>query len=157
MTEMRCDDARERIPELVAGGLSVSEAEGLQRHLAGCDGCRAERELLEVLAAGRPTAPAGTAHRIEAAVRRRRGVVQRPWWGVAAAAVAAVGLGIGMLSDGETPGAEVPAYAAGAGETAVWLVDDGFVAGAPALGALSDEALLTLLDEMGSDPTGGAA
>jgi hypothetical protein len=38
-----------------------------------------------------------------------------------------------------------------------WVSDDGLIAGAPALDDLSDEALMTLLDELGADGSGGAA
>jgi hypothetical protein len=87
----------------------------------------------------------------------RRRSAARPGWGVAAAAIAAVALGIGVISDRAPATEEVPAFVAGAEEVVLWPADDGLVAGAPALDDLSDEALLTLLDEMGADPSGGAA
>ena len=62
-----------------------------------------------------------------------------------------------MISDGRPTAEEVPAYVAGAEEIVLWPADDGLVAGAPALDDLSDEALITLLEEMGADPSGGAA
>ena len=39
----------------------------------------------------------------------------------------------------------------------LWLSDDGLIAGAPALDALSDEALLQFLDELDVGGAGGSA
>jgi hypothetical protein len=107
----------------------------------------------------RPSAPDGLVARIEQGVRTPRRSAHRPWWGLAAASVAAVAMGIGVMAKDSPPAAEaeVPAMVAGAEETSLWVADDGVVAGAPALDGLSEEALLMLLDEMESDPTGGAA
>ena len=70
-------------------------------------------------------------------------------WGMAVLA-----LGIGVLGNREVPPAAVPVYAADAGQSELWLSDDGLVAGAPTFDALTDEALEQLLEELGS---GGAA
>lgn len=156
MNEPRCETVQERLPDLLAGTLSDGEAGLFDRHLEACEECREVRDLLNLLAQGRPKAPAGLADRVDAAVRSRRGPVTRPWWGVAAAAVAALALGIGVSSDGRVV-PEVPAYVAEAEASSPWLSDDGIIAGAPALGDLSEEALMTLLDEMGESPSGGAA
>jgi predicted anti-sigma-YlaC factor YlaD len=157
MNGWACENARDRIPDWVAGALGRGEREALDGHFAECGECRAERDLVALLAEGRPVAPAGMAVSIEESVRGRRRSVANPWWGLAAASVAAVALGIGIASDAASPLPEVPAYVAVIGESAGWLSDDGFVAGAPALGDLSDEALLTLLEEMAVTPSGGAA
>ena len=156
MNEPRCETVQERLPDLLAGTVSHDEARPLHLHLESCDECREVRDLLALLSSARPTAPARLADRVETAVRSRRGSVTRPWWGLAAAAVAALALGIGVSSDVRgVP--EVPAYVAEAEVSSPWLSDDGIIAGAPALGDLSEEALMTLLDEMGAGPSGGAA
>lgn len=158
MNQARCETVRERIPDLVAGRLLAAEAAALEAHLAGCGECRSEAELIAGLFTARPAAPAGLSGRIEGTVRFRRRAVARPWWGLAAASVAAVALGIGVVSDsGAPPDEQVPAFVASVGETSPWLGDEGRVGGAPALDGLSEEALLTLLEEMESAPSGGAA
>lgn len=157
MNGSACESARERIPDLVAGTLGAPEREALERHLAECGECRAEGELVALLFQGRPLAPAGMAQAIEGSLRGRRPSAANSWWGLAAASVAALALGIGIMSDPAPPAPEVPSYVAGIGESFGWLSDDGIIAGAPALGDLSDDALLTLLDEMSVNPSGGAA
>lgn len=152
-----CENARERIPEWVAGALGARDRQRLDGHFAECGECRAERDLVALLVQGRPVAPVGMAGSIEGSLRARRRSAASPWWGLAAASVAAVALGIGIVSDAASPSPDVPAYVAGIGEYFGWLSDDGFIAGAPALGDLSDEALLTLLEEMAVTPPGGAA
>jgi hypothetical protein len=85
--------------------------------------------------------------------------MHRPWWwGISAAAVAALALGIGMSSDGsEQVESAVPGYAFEIEDGDAWLSDDGLIAGAPDLDALSDEALLQFLDELTVGGAGGGA
>ena len=101
-------------------------------------------------------APEGLLERVS-----RVTVTRRPahtWWGVSAAAIAALALGIGIVSQqASDPSGDIPAFAREAEEGEIWLSDDGLVAGAPALDDLSDEALLELLDELSNVSTGGAA
>ena len=159
MSEARCEIVRERLPDFVGGRLAPSDAVEVQAHLGECTECRDEAALVGLLYAARPAAPATLARRIEGAARAPRGRAYHPWWGVAAASVAAVALGIGVMSrEGPAPeDAEVPGIVAGVGEASLWVADDGLVAGAPALEGLSDEALLQLLEEMDTGTTGGAA
>ena len=81
----------------------------------------------------------------------------RPWWGLTAAAVAALALGIGMSSEQSQPVVEVPGFAYEAEEGDVWLSEDGLVAGGPMFDGLSDEALVALLDEISLGDSGGSA
>lgn len=157
MNGTACESVREWIPDLAAGRLDAGVAAAVELHLVACEDCRAERDLVALLLAGRPAAPVGVVDAVEASLRTRRGGGTRPWWALAAASVAAVGLGIGIMSDARPPLPEIPAYAAVTGESFGWLGEEGFVAGAPALGDLSEEALLTLLEEMTVTPSGGAA
>lgn len=153
MNENVCAWVAERLPEWAAGILSGPERDRLEVHLEACASCRADAELIRLLRAGRPRAPGGLAERIRAGVRFERNASSRPWWGVAAAAVAALAIGIGVTSSrGGSATVTVPAYAAVADttESAIWLSDDGLVAGAPALDDLSDQALQQLLQEMGA-------
>ena len=158
MSDQHCEMARERIPDLVAGRLSQDEAARVEAHLPSCGECAAEAELVSLLYETRSEPPQGLASRIQGAARIsgfRGGAGVRPWWGLAAAAVAALALGIGVMTDrGTDLGLEIPAYVAAAEDVGLWASDDGLIAGAPALDDLSEEALLTLLEEMS---TGGAA
>ncbi len=159
MSEVHCEIIRERLPDFVGGRLAPADAAQVQAHLGECLECRDEAALVELLYAARPAAPAELAKRIESAARVPLRPAYHPWWGVAAASVAVVALGIGVISRNPhaAEDAEVPGIVAGVGEASIWLADDGLVAGAPALEGLSDEALLMLLEEMDSGTTGGAA
>lgn len=159
MNTAHCETVRDRIPDFVRGCLREADAALVRAHLEECVDCRMETELVGSLRAARPVEPEGLSRRIEEAVRRDRHTQWRPWWGLAAASVAAVALGIGVLSKTsptEEPG-DVPAYVASAEEVSLWPADDGLIAGGPALEALSDEALQTLLDELEPKAPGGAA
>ena len=151
-----CGAIRELIPDLAAARLPAAAAARVESHLAGCAGCRAELDVVRLLYGSKADAPAGLLDRIVGATHARR--PSRTWWGVSAAAIAALALGIGIVSDDASPPAgEVPAFVREAEEGEIWLSDDGLVAGAPALDDLSDEALLELLDELTNVSTGGAA
>lgn len=155
---MRCETARELIPDLVVGRLPAGEAWRVNAHLEACDACRAEADLVRLLFASRPVAPRDLASRVRAAVRADPGSTRRPWWGLAAAAVAVLALGIGVASRGSTEArVTVPGFVAEGTAVNVWFTDDGMIAGAPALDGLSDDALQALLDELGNGGTGGTA
>jgi hypothetical protein len=130
----------------------------VEAHTRACAECRAELELARMLYATRAAAPAGLLERIERAAVADRVVAKAPartWWGISAAAIAALAIGI-TTNQTPAPTVEVPvAYEAEEGE--IWVSDDGLVAGAPALGDLSDEALLQFLDELTTGAGGGAA
>jgi hypothetical protein len=151
-----CGAIRELLPGLAAGRLATAEAAVVETHLDRCADCRAELDLVRLLYATRAEVPAGLLDRVT-----RASIVRRPartWWGISAAAIAALALGIGIVSDdASAPGAEPPAFVREAEEGEIWLSDDGLVAGAPALDDLSDEALLELLDQLTNVSAGGAA
>jgi predicted anti-sigma-YlaC factor YlaD len=164
MTEWTCESVRELIPDLGAGRLASDEARALDRHLGDCRECREELDLARALFGARPVAPTGLDRRIEAAVLRDRAAPRRPWWGLTAAAVAALALGIGVSSERNVDpfssfglDALSEADAAAAEDAGVWISDDGLLAGAPALDVLTDEDLLELLDELALSGAGGAA
>ena len=158
MSTFDCGEARERLPELASGRLGAEAAVEVEAHLETCGECRAEFELVRLLHGSTPVAPAGLDARVVAALRARRTTVRRPWWGVSAAAVAALALGIGISSQpGPIVETDVPAYAFEAEEESLWSSDDGLLAGAPSLDGLSDEALHQLLDELAVGSAGGAA
>jgi len=151
MNDTGCERAREAIPDLVAGRLDTQARSEVEAHLGTCADCREEADLVALLVASRPEVPAGLSRRIDEAVRVRGGAVRRPWWGLAAAAVAVLALGIGVASRQGGLTSELPAYVADTETEDLWLSDDGLIAGAPALDALSDDALVQLLDEMSTE------
>lgn len=155
-----CERIRAVLPDWVRGELDAAEAEAVAVHVTDCAECRAEADLLRLLAAAPPAVPAGLADRIRTEVARDRPAAVaggRPWWGLAAAAVAAVALGIGVTSGGGPSDVSVPVYASDAATGEAWLSGDGEIAGAPALGDLSDDELMALLDDLAAVGTGGAA
>lgn len=157
-----CGAIRDLIPDFVASRLATDETDRVERHMRACADCRAELELVRTLLASRASVPDGLLERIvrdavSGAVSGRR-TPARTWWGISAAAIAALALGIGITSeDSAEPPLDVPGFVSEAEEGAIWLSDDGLLAGAPALDELSDEALLQLLDELTTGSSGGAA
>ena len=157
MNDFECGRVRELIPDFVGSRLTAEDLEAVEGHLTECRECRAELELAQSILASRPLVPDGLLAKITAAVAAERRTHARPWWGISAAAVAALALGIGLSSQRAEVPLDVPGFAYEAEEGDVWLSDDGLVAGAPLFDGLSDEALLTLLDEIMVDGAGGSA
>jgi hypothetical protein len=158
MSEQTCGDVRELIPDFVGSRLADVDRTLVERHVAGCDDCRAELELATVVFANRPAAPEGLLERLLLAVETTRRQPTRTWWSVSAAAVAALALGIGLSSHPAQPvPVDVPSYAYEVEEGEIWVSDDGLVAGAPSFDELSDDALLELLDELSVESAGGSA
>jgi len=157
MNDFECGQVRELIPDFVGSRLAAEDLEAVEAHVTRCGECRAELELAQTILASRPRIPDGLLARIAAAVAADRRSHTRPWWGISAAAVAALALGIGLSSQRAEAPVDVPGFAYEAEEGDVWLSDDGLVAGAPLFDGLSDDALMTLLDEISLDGAGGAA
>jgi hypothetical protein len=155
---MKCETVREWVPDYVSGRLARLDDTSVRSHLKACDECRAEVELARLIFESRVDVPDGLANRVRDAVRYDRTSVSRPWWGITAAAVAALALGIGFSSyRPEQSESAIPGYAYELDDENLWLSDDGLIAGAPALDALSDEALLQFLDELDVGGAGGSA
>jgi len=157
MNEYECGAIRELIPDFVSSHLASDDLEAVEAHVTSCPDCGAELELAQMILASRPRVPDGLLARVTAAVAADRRSSSRPWWGISAAAVAALALGIGLSSQRAPAPLEVPGYAYEAEEGDVWLSDDGLVAGGPLIDGLSDDALVALLDEITLDGAGGAA
>ncbi len=157
MTEFECGRIRELIPDFVGSRLGPEDLAAVDTHVTSCGDCRGELELAQTIRGSRVPAPAGLLARIERAVAADRRVPSRPWWGLTAAAVAALALGIGMSSERTSGPLEVPGYAYEVEDGELWGSDDGLVAGAPLFDGLSDETLWLLLDELSLDGTGGSA
>ena len=149
MNQTDCGTIRECLPDFAAGRLDVDAANAVTAHLPTCAECRGELELIQMLLAAPPGVPAALVDQVTTAVWTSRRSTRRPWWGISAAAVAALALGIGVSTDRPvvTDGS-IPDFAS---ETELWLSDDGLLAGKPSLDGLSDEALMTLLEELTSE------
>lgn len=156
MNSTDCGRFREMIPDLAASRAEAGVVAELEAHVATCTECALELELARALFDTRLTAPAGLADSVIWAVRRDRRGAGRSWWGLSAAAVAALAIGIGISSDTGIVVPVAPEYATELEEGDLWSSDDGLLAGAPALEELSDEALETLLEELALGGAGGA-
>lgn len=159
MSQVDCATVRELIPDVASGRPGTDDRGVVDTHAAGCEECREELALARLLFESRPVASPRLAARVIEAVRSDRRMGRRPWWGISAAAVAALALGIGITSEPAADGpAELgPDVTVELEEGELWLSDDGLLAGAPVFDGLSDEALAELLEELISTPTGGAA
>lgn len=153
-----CGNIRELIPDFVGGRLAAADLEFVQDHVRSCSECAAELELARVVLATRLAPPPELLGRLLRSVQASRPAPARTWWGVSAAAIAALALGIGISSDpaGQAP-VDLPGFAYEVEEGSIWLSDDGLMAGAPLFEGLSDDALLQLLDDLSSGTNGGSA
>jgi anti-sigma factor RsiW len=165
MKPQSCDDVRDLLPEFAAGTLAGEETGWVEDHLSACEACAEELRLVSRVLDDKPEAPPGLRDAITARIRadgltqaddvgqvlpmrspRRRWT---PAWGLSAAALVAVSLGIGVVwsqfgGDGEVPlevSLQEPLPEA-------WLWDDGIVAGGLNLDGLTDEELEALLEEL---------
>ena len=155
MSQTDCGTIREYLPDFAAGRLDVGARNVVAAHLPNCAECRAELELIQILLAAPPAVPATLVHQVTTSVRTSRRSTRRPWWGISAAAVAALALGIGVSTDRPvTIDGSVPDFASEAEEGELWLSDDGLLAGEPSFDGLSDEALMELLEELTSQGAG---
>lgn len=175
MTGRDCDIIRDLLPSVEAGSLPLEEETRVREHLQACPVCREELEVVRSVLAARPDVPSGLEGRIQARLREegagsREGLSESPMglpreasgkgsrdpfafrrsrWGLSAAAVFVVALGVGVIWSQREPAAVEDSVEVASQESLpeAWLWDDGIVAGAPVLDALSDEDLEALLEE----------
>jgi predicted anti-sigma-YlaC factor YlaD len=153
MNPIDCGAVREMLPEVVHAGGRHEGLALVEAHVRSCEACGAELALVRMLRVTRPEPSPDLVTRIERSLRLGRQTVQRPWWGLTAAAVAALALGIGF-SSGQGIDVVAPAFALEADE-GWWDAGDGLVAGGLVYDDLSDDALARLLDDL-ADDQGGA-
>jgi len=158
MNNEACGTVRELIPDFVGNRLSAADLGVVDSHVLDCPECGAELALARVVLASRLKPPPELLERLLQSVGTVRHRPAQTWWGISAAAIAALALGIGISSDpaAQAP-VDVPGYAYEVEEGDIWLSDDGLVAGAPLLDGLSDDVLLQLLDELSLASSGGSA
>jgi anti-sigma factor RsiW len=156
MNPIACADLADRLPDWVAGRLPADQASQVAQHVGACADCAAQAATVHAVLAARAPVPADLAARTLAALRAaeaeprtlrdRRTRHWRSWIG-SAAAVLVLAVGTFVLRDGDSgESIEVGSMAV---DESVWIADDGIVAGAPVLDELSEDALATLLEEMG--------
>ncbi|MDX1495880.1 MAG: hypothetical protein R3253_17545 [Longimicrobiales bacterium] len=157
MSLTQCEAVRERIPDVAAGRAAADVVAGVDAHVADCQECASELRLAAMLFESRPRIPVDLSGAVVTSRRRAGPTLRRPWWGISAAAVAALALGIGIHSspagDASSPGAGEAMVEAD--EEELWLGDDGVLAGALVFEALSDETLAALLEELSQATPGG--
>lgn len=154
MNTIDCGVVREAIPELVHGLLAADARAQVEAHVSSCAECDAELALVRVLRDSRRATADDLSTRIRRAVAFDRQAVHRPWWALAAAAVAALALGIGLTS-GDGGSVVAPAFAMEVEEGWPWVLGEGTVAGSVVLEDLSDDALEALLADL-ADVGGGS-
>lgn len=146
-----CAQARELLP---VRDLSDARTVALEAHVDECPDCSAEAEFLVWMRGLRPEPPAkilsGVLERAGAEVGpARREPARDRWgllpWGLSAAALAVLSVGLGILWDRPTESLWTLALEP---EPSVWYGDDWLVAGGPVPEALSDELLTAILEEM---------
>lgn len=175
MSNGKCDEIRDGIPEWLHGSLDRARRAEVTDHLATCSRCREEADLLQEILDTAPEPPPGLAAAIQARLweemESRRGdpargrkaarearVVPFPrglsrgraWW-LSAAALILAALGVGILWKEAPPGVDEDLVQVAVQDPPpeAWLWDDGLVAGAPVFDGLSDEELRTLIEELG--------
>lgn len=147
MSETTCERAKDVLPLWVREELDPDERREVEAHLAACDDCRHEAELVRALYTSAPVAPHALASRVRSSIADaplRGPVWTRPR--LAAAAVMVLALGTALIWQ-RMPGdagvlVEEPL-------ALTWPSDDGFIAGVAMLEDLSEEALAELLEELG--------
>ena len=153
-----CQELADRLPDWIAGRLSDGDSVLVKDHVSGCEDCSAQADLLAELFSARPEAPTGMGERIASAASvqvlpkaETETAGSRPAWVLSAAAVLVLAVGTTLLM--RAPPSMDIAGALGEvslEESQVWIADDGAVAEAPVLDDLSDEALATLIEELGA-------
>ncbi len=146
-----CTEARDRLP--LPGPVDRKAAE-LAAHLEECPDCAAEARFVAWVRELRPEPPATILSGVLERARLEAELTHPRWgrhrwravaWALSVAAVVALSIGIGFLAN---PGAEQLWSLALESEPEIWYGDEWVVAGGPVPEALSDDLLMTLLQEM---------
>lgn len=152
MIGTNCDWIRDRLPEYAQGGLDTAESAGVDTHLSACEACRSELALVRLLRESRVEVPAGLDARVVAAAATGH----RAWaWsprrlGMAATvAFAMITAGVVWQTNGGADGRAASDLAGPAGVD--WSTGEPTILrGGLDLGALSEDELLKLLEELDS-------
>lgn len=154
-----CGRVRDLLPDRITGRLEPAAAAAVDGHLAMCGDCRAEAEVVELLARHPAELPAGLEARVLAATARRRRLPYVPASALLAASIAAAllgGVAIRRHGRGVEPApATVPGSAVSVDGRGLMMrlpgsSDDALAAGGTSLDDLSEEELRSLLQELNS-------
>jgi hypothetical protein len=151
MRAFTCDDVRDRLPDHVVDRLGVDDAACMESHIAACTECRSELDLIVLLTTSPVPLPAGFEQRLVAATRTRPSRSWNPGRLAMAATVVFALVSAGVISrtgllDRAPAGPEL-----NSGRLLDWTKGDPVVLrGGLDLGALSDDELVKLLEEMDS-------
>ncbi|MBI4409681.1 MAG: zf-HC2 domain-containing protein [Gemmatimonadetes bacterium] len=150
-----CDEIRDVLPTVVSGRAEPATEQAVQAHLAGCEACRAEAELIALLRRHPVAVPNGLEEQVLLAAagprqrRASRGFL--PQLVAVAAAVVLTVLGIRLVRVAEPE----PSPVAGFMDTPFqafgpWAGSGAFTPGSVVLEELTEEQLELLLAEMES-------
>lgn len=151
MTTLVCESVRDLLPEFVREELRAAEMAAVEAHLETCAECRAEHAAIASIRTPIAPLPAGFEQRVLRAVRSPRRAFFRPGRVAMAATVvfalvtAGVILETGLLEQGASSEESLNV------QTIDWTSGDPvLLRGGLDLGALSEDELLQLLEEMDS-------
>ena len=154
MNEIRCEDVRDLLPELLSDQLDAVTSATLRAHIAQCTECAAEYAVASVVAESRLAVPGGLEQRVVAAAAGRRVSYWTRGRMAAAASIAVALIGgstwLSQLLPTQRSVVTQPAVEAAAPGGGFIGVDDAFVSGTSSLGDLTVEELKKLLVEMES-------
>lgn len=157
MNEVGCAEVKNLLPEWIRRELEEVDRAGVAAHVASCESCAEEVELLRRIQAAAFVTPASLASDIKSAVAAEigsdAGVESRlagrfAGWRLPVAASMVLALGTAVIWQRTQALPEIGPL----GQdpfAVVWPSDDADVAGVPMLAELSDEALALLLEELG--------
>ncbi len=157
MTKIECADVKDLLPEWIRRELPESDRAVVSAHVASCESCSEEVELLRRIQAAALSPPASLASEIKAALAAEiefdaqvasRRVGRFGGWRLPAAASVVLALGTALIWQRT----QAPPEVGPLGQdpfAVVWPSDDADVAGVPMLADLSDEDLAILLEELG--------
>ncbi len=164
---MQCEMMVDLFAGFAAGTLDEETRSRAATHLENCEDCRAEMEIVSLLARAEPVrAPSDLEERVRLAARQamqdhvapsERDVIPLrprrtvPAWALSAAAVLVLAIGTPLLVDQMTSGGAGDVVSADGFDdpvATVWTTEDGLIAGAPALDMLTDDELRQLLEEL---------
>lgn len=151
MTNLNCEYVREAYPDVLRGSAAVSTAAAVRHHIATCDECRAEAEMIARLQVAQPQVPAELHERImaEVATRKRSRRFAPRHIALAATVAAALIGGPLLLNRLRAPELAAPVSAGNRG-LGVVTVEAAMMTGTGSLQDLTVEELEQLLGEIES-------
>jgi anti-sigma factor RsiW len=143
MNRYDCEAIRDMLPALLRGEMLPHEAAALELHLASCEACRAEADIVRLLQTTLAPVPPGLEARVLGAVRRRRVRSAVPARLALAATLAAAVFGGALFFSRDAAGPDADL------DSVSWAVaEDPLLHGGSELHDLSVEELELLLDEL---------